>query len=99
MELILTGKMIDAKEALQFGLVSSVHPDDQVFNVALQTAEKIASFSKPVITLAKNAVDTAENIGLSMGLEYERRVFEGSFALDDKREGMSAFVEKRPPVW
>lgn len=99
MELILTGKKISAQEAAAWGMVSSVHPDDKVFDVALQTAERIASLSKPTVRLAKYAVNSAYETTLQTGIQCERRVFESTFGTEDKNEGMLAFIEKRKPVW
>ena len=99
MEMILTGKKINAKEAENMGIVSGVYPDSEVFNVALETATKISNLSKPIILSATDAVNTAYNTTLDQGLNYERRVFESTFSTEDKHEGMKAFMEKRKPDW
>ncbi|KAF2076224.1 hypothetical protein CYY_002465 [Polysphondylium violaceum] len=99
MEMVLTGKMIDAREALQFGLVSTVVPVDQVLKTAYTIAKDIASLSAPVIKLAKETVNKAYDSTLTEGLHLERRVFHSTFALDDRKEGMDAFANKRKPVW
>jgi enoyl-CoA hydratase len=99
MELILTGRMIDAAEAERIGLVSRVVAADQLMSEALAVAEKIAAFSQPVISAAKEAVRTAFEQPLSEGLRHERALFHALFALEDQKEGMTAFVEKRKPVF
>jgi len=99
MELVLTGSRIDAKQAEQAGLVSRVVPDDKLVDVAVETAAKIASFSKPIVALAKEAVNKAEELSLTEGLQYERRLFYSTFATADQKEGMKAFVNKAKPTW
>ena len=99
MEMILTGNMIDAQEAEKHGLVSRVVPNDQLFNEAMKLAEKIASFSQPAVAMAKETVNVANELSLEEGLRFERRIFHSMFALEDQKEGMSAFVEKRKPNW
>ena len=95
MEMILTGKTVVAKEAERMGLVARVCPDEALLNQALATAEKVASFSKPAIMAAKEVVDRAEELSLTEGLRFERRVFHGLFATQDQKEGMQAFLQKR----
>jgi len=97
MEMILTGEQIDAQEALRLGLVSKVFPKGETLAKAIETAEKIASFSQPHTMLAKEAVNQANELGLQQGLQYEQRAFWSTFATADQKEGMGAFVEKRKP--
>ncbi|KAM3572805.1 hypothetical protein VYU27_005218 [Nannochloropsis oceanica] len=97
MELVLTGGMIDAKQAEKDGLVSKVVPTDTTVQVALDMAKTIASFSLPVTAAAKETVNSAFELNLAEGLRFERRVFHSLFALQDQKEGMRAFVEKRKP--
>lgn len=97
MELVLTGGMIDAKQAEKDGLVSKVVPTETTVDVALEMANKIASFSLPVAAAAKETVNAAFELNLAEGLRFERRIFHSLFALQDQKEGMGAFVEKRKP--
>lgn len=97
MEMILTGEKIDAAEALRLGLVSKVFPASETLNKALETAEKIASFSSPHTIIAKEAINQSYELGLQQGLLYEIRSFWSTFGTKDKMEGMKAFVEKRKP--
>ena len=97
MEMVLTGRMMDAAEAERAGLVSRVVPDDELIEEALRTAEKIAGFSRPAVLMAKEAVNRAEETTLAEGLRYERRLFHSTFALEDRKEGMEAFADKRTP--
>ncbi|KAM3606527.1 uncharacterized protein V6R79_017967 [Siganus canaliculatus] len=95
MELILTGDRINAQEAKQSGLVSKVYPADQLVSEAIKCAEKIASNSKLVSAMAKEAVNAAFELTLAEGNRFEKRLFHATFATDDRKEGMTAFVEKR----
>jgi enoyl-CoA hydratase len=97
MELVLTGNRISAKEAQTSGLVSKVFPPDQVVDEAIKLAEKIAANSPLVVQMAKEAVNAAYELTLAEGIHFERRIFHQTFATKDREEGMSAFVEKRPP--
>ena len=97
MEMCLTGRMMDADEAERAGLVSRVVPAAELVDEAIAVAGKIAAMSRPAIYMAKEAVNRAFETPLAEGLTFERRLFHASFALDDRREGMAAFVEKRPP--
>jgi enoyl-CoA hydratase len=99
MELILTGSMIDAHQAERDGLVSKVVPVDKLQETAFAMAEKIASFSSPAVMMAKETVNAAYEMTLDEGLRFERRIFHSMFALEDQKEGMGAFVEKRKPHW
>jgi enoyl-CoA hydratase len=97
MDMILTGRLIDAVEAEQAGLVSRVVPAAELFAAALAIAERIASLSLPATMMAKEAVNRAFELPLSEGLRFEKRLFHALFGTEDQREGMAAFVEKRPP--
>ncbi|MRH88922.1 enoyl-CoA hydratase [Nocardia sp. SYP-A9097] len=96
MDLILTGRNMDAVEAERAGLVSRIVPAADLVATALEVAETIASMSLPSVMIAKEAVDRAFETTLTEGLRFERRVFHSLFATEDQKEGMAAFVEKRP---
>lgn len=95
MKMVLTGDRINAQEAKQSGLVSDIYPVDQVVSEAIKCGEKIASNSKLVTAMAKEAVNAAFELSLAEGNRLEKRLFHATFATDDRKEGMSAFVEKR----
>jgi len=97
MDMCLTGRMMDAAEAERCGLVSRVVPASALIDEALTAAGKIASFSLPVVMMTKETVNRAYETTLAEGLRFERRVFHSMFALEDQREGMTAFSEKRTP--
>ena len=97
MEMILTGRMMDAQEAERAGLVSRVVPVDDLVDEALKTADRIAAMSLPAVMMAKEAVDRAYESTLAEGIRFERRLFHAAFSTDDQKEGMAAFVEKRQP--
>ena len=97
MEMHLTGRLMDAQEAERTGIAARVVPADSLVEEAVKTAREIAAFSLPTIRLAKEAVNAAYETTLQEGLRLERRLFHSTFGLDDRREGMKAFVEKRPP--
>jgi len=97
MDLCLTGRMMDAQEAERSGLVSRIVPADKLMEEALAAAEKIASMSRPTAAMAKSAVNRALETTLAEGLAIERDLFRSSFALEDRAEGMAAFIEKRKP--
>lgn len=99
MDMILTGRMVDAAEAKAAGLVARIVADAAVLDTALEAAAQIASYSKPAVQLARDCVNRAEEVGLHEGVLFERRVFHGLFATHDQKEGMRAFLEKRPPVF
>lgn len=99
MEMCLTGRMIDAAEAERAGLVSRVVPAADLLADAMTTAETIASMSLPAAMMVKEAVNRADEVDLAEGLRFERRLFHSTFALEDQKEGMAAFVEKRPAVF
>ena len=95
MEMILTGRMMDAAEAERVGLVSRVVPAEEVVDEAVKVAARIADMSMPAVAMAKEAVNRAFELGLAEGVRFERRLFQSTFATDDRKEGMSAFTEKR----
>jgi enoyl-CoA hydratase len=97
MDLILTGRSMDAAEAERSGLVSRVVPADHLLDEATSMARTIASYSKPALISAREAVDRSQETGLNEGIRFERRVFHALFAGRDQKEGMAAFLEKRPP--
>ena len=97
MDLVLTGRMMDAAEAERAGLVARVVPADKLLDEALAAAAKIASLSRPSVLMAKEAVNRAQETTLEEGLRFERRLFHSLFATEDQKEGMAAFVEKRKP--
>ena len=99
MDMCLTGRMIDAAEAERAGLVSRVEPLQSYQQVAMQTAQQIAGYSRPVVAMLKQLVNTSLETSLSQGLETERQQFRATFALDDQKEGMAAFAEKRSAVF
>ena len=99
MEMVLTGRMMDAAEAERLGIVARVVPVEKLMEEALAVAEKIAALSQPVIASAKRVVNAAFNMPLGEGLAFERKSIHALFALDDQKEGMAAFVEKRKPVF
>jgi len=99
MEMVLTGNQIDAKQAERDGLVSRVVPNDKLMETALAIGEKIASLSRPAVAMAKETVNAAYELNLAEGLRFERRIFHSMFSLEDQKEGMSAFVAKRPANW
>jgi enoyl-CoA hydratase len=97
MDMCLTGRMMDAAEAERCGLVSRVVPAGDLLEEVLKAAVKIADFSRPSVMMAKEAVNRAYETTLAEGLRFERRLFHSLFALDDQKEGMAAFAEKRKP--
>lgn len=99
MDLCLTGRLIDAEEGERIGLVSRVVPVEQLKAETLNVAHKIASYSLPVLMMIKESIGRAFETPLSEGLKFERRLFHSTFALNDQKEGMSAFLEKRTPVF
>ena len=99
MDMILTGRTMDVEEAERIGLVSRVVPLSDLVAESLRVANKIASLSKPSVAMAKEAINRSFESSLSEGVLFERRLFYSTFALEDQKEGMSAFIEKRPPVF
>nr|XP_045606309.1 enoyl-CoA hydratase, mitochondrial-like [Procambarus clarkii] len=97
MQMCLTGDMISAQEANAWGLVSSVHPPDQLVDEAVKLGVKIAQHSKLIVAMCKESVNNAYELPLSEGLHFEKRLFHCTFATNDRSEGMTAFVEKRKP--
>ena len=95
MDMCLTGRMMDAAEAERSGLVSRVVPAGELIEEALKAAAKIADLSLPAVMMTKESVNRSYETTLSEGLRFERRVFHSMFALDDQKEGMAAFAEKR----
>jgi len=97
MEMCLTGRMMDAKEAERCGLVSRIVPADELVEEAKTVARKIASMPRAAAMMTKEMVNTAYETTLSQGVIFERRLFHSLFATEDQKEGMEAFVEKRSP--
>ncbi|UVK54997.1 enoyl-CoA hydratase [Mesorhizobium sp. AR02] len=97
MDMCLTGRMMDAAEAERSGLVSRVVPAAELVEEAVKAAAKIADFSLPSVMMAKEAVNRSYETTLAEGLRFERRLFHSLFALEDQKEGMAAFAEKRKP--
>jgi enoyl-CoA hydratase len=97
MDLILTGRMMDAAEAERSGLVARVVPAASLMDETLKVAETIAAMSLPSVLAAKEAINRSFETSLAEGVRFERRVFHALFATKDQKEGMAAFVEKRPP--
>jgi enoyl-CoA hydratase len=96
MEMCLTGRMMDAAEAERSGLVSRVVPAAELLSEALKAAETVAAMSLPIAMMTKESVNRAYETTLAEGIRFERRVFHAMFATADQKEGMTAFVEKRP---
>jgi enoyl-CoA hydratase len=99
MDMVLTGRMMDAAEAERCGLVSRVVPADQLLEEAMKAARAIAGFGPLAVMAAKEAVNRAFETPLAEGVRFERRIFHGLFGTADQKEGMAAFVEKRPAVF
>ncbi len=97
MDMVLTGRMMDAAEAERSGLVSRVVPTAKLLEEALAVAARIAELSRPAVMIAKEAVNRAYETTLAEGIRFERRVFHSLFATEDQKEGMAAFIEKRKP--
>ena len=95
MDMCLTARMMDAEEAERAGLVARVVPADKVLDEALSVAETISGFSLPVVMMIKESVNRAFESSLNEGLLFERRAFHAAFGLEDQKEGMAAFVDKR----
>lgn len=96
MDMCLTARMMDAIEAERAGLVSRIVPLDKLMEETLAAANTIAAMSQPMVMMIKDAVNRAFESGLTEGMHYERRLFHSSFATEDQKEGMRAFLEKRP---
>ncbi|MBB36369.1 MAG: enoyl-CoA hydratase [Hirschia sp.] len=97
MDLVLTGRMIDAAEADRIGLVARVLPQEGYLDEVMKVAEEMAAFSIPSLMAAKEMVARSLELSTTEGVKFERRLFMGLFATQDQKEGMQAFVEKRPP--
>jgi enoyl-CoA hydratase len=95
MDLVLTGRMMEAEEAESAGLVARVVPVDDLLDTALEAADKIGEMSQAATMMAKEAVNRAFEVPLAEGLRFERRAFQSLFATEDQKEGMEAFIEKR----
>jgi enoyl-CoA hydratase len=99
MDLCLTARMMDAQEAERAGLVSRVVSLDKLMEEALAVADKIAGYSLPVVMMIKESINRAYETSLTEGVLFERRLFQSQFSLEDQKEGMAAFIEKRKPVF
>ncbi len=99
MDLILTGRTIDAQEAKSAGIVARVVPTEELLQTALEAAHQIAGLNAPAVAMAKEAVNRAFETTLSEGVLHERRLFQAAFATDGQKEGMAAFIAKRAPVF
>ena len=99
MDLILTGRMMDAAEAERAGLVARVVPPEKLLDEALAAAAKIAAYSQPIVMMAKETVNRAQETSLTEGARFERRLFLSMFSTEDQKEGMKAFIEKRKPAF
>lgn len=97
MDMCLTARIMDAAEAERAGLVSRIVPADKLMEEALAAAATIASMSLPVVMMIKDSINRAYETTLSEGVQYERRMFHSTFATEDQKEGMKAFLEKRLP--
>ena len=97
MEMCLTGRLMEAEEAERSGLVARIVPADKLLDDALSVAEKISNMSRPMAMMTKEAVKRAFETSLAEGIKFERRMFHASFATEDQKEGMAAFIEKRSP--
>lgn len=97
MDLCLTGRMIDAQEALAMGLVARIFPTDKLVEETLKIAAEIAAYSRPTVMAVKEMVNRAYETTLAEGVRFERRLFHGLFGTEDQKEGMAAFIEKRKP--
>lgn len=97
MDLCLTGRMMDAAEALSSGLVARVVPADALIETAKDAAAKIAAQSLPITMMTKETINAGFEMNLAAGVQYERRLFQAMFTTEDQKEGMAAFTEKRKP--
>lgn len=97
MDMCLTGRIMDAAEAERAGLVSRIVPADKLIDEVLAAANTIASMSLPIVMMIKDSINRAYESALADGVQYERRLFHSTFATEDQKEGMKAFMEKRLP--
>jgi len=97
MDLCLTARMMDATEAERAGLVARVVPADKLMEEAMTAAATIASMSLPIVMMVKESINRAYETTLAEGVQFERRLFHSTFATEDQKEGMTAFIEKRLP--
>ncbi len=96
MDMILTGRMVEADEALQMGLVSRIVPADELDEVAREVAQTIAGYARDIAMMARSCVDMADKASLEAGLRFERQMYHALYGTEAQREGMAAFLEKRP---
>ncbi|UTW50094.1 enoyl-CoA hydratase [Bacterioplanoides sp. SCSIO 12839] len=99
MDLVLTGRTIDAQEAKSAGMVARVVPANELLQVALEAAHTVAGYNDPAVRMAKEAVNVAFETSLTEGIRHERRLFQAAFATEGQKEGMHAFIAKRAPVF
>ncbi|MBV8888913.1 MAG: enoyl-CoA hydratase [Alphaproteobacteria bacterium] len=99
MDLCLTGRMMDAAEAERAGLVSRIVPADKLLEEAVAAADRIAQMSRPIAMMVKESVNRAFETTLAEGVRFERRLFHSTFATEDQKEGMAAFIAKRKPAF
>ncbi len=99
MDFCLTGRLFSAEEAERIGLVSRVFPDDKYLEEAFEIAKQIAQYSLPALLMIKESINRAYETSLNEGLIFERRLFHSAFAMEDQKEGMQAFIEKRKPLF
>lgn len=99
MEMCLSGRMMDAEEAERSGLVSRIVDSESLIDEAVKTAEAIAKLSRPIVLMAKEAINSAYETTLLQGINLERRLFYATFSTEDQKEGMAAFSEKRQPAF
>jgi enoyl-CoA hydratase len=99
MEIVLNGRFLTAEEALQHGLINRIFPAEVYLEEAVNFAAEIAARAPVAIRMGKEAVNTAFETSLQVGMAHERRLFYMLFASEDQKEGMDAFINKRPPNW